>query len=171
MFKLITKKLITTVEVSQIDREEESMFAQYDIKQVTDHCAIMHTKGWLYCWLSKHNSSVEFGQGLVKSLQKKPIYETIRKSDEIFFNLLFTRGDKKTAIVLGCNPRSSQGMSLFKQTLQWAKISGLSLEIAPNITTDDGETRQLLVELGLSQSHPGVIKAIPFWKKLFGRKK
>jgi hypothetical protein len=62
-------------------------------------------------------------------------------------------------------------MSLFKQTLQWAKISGLSLEIAPNITTDDGETRQLLVELGLSESHPGAIKAIPFWKKLFGRKK
>jgi hypothetical protein len=62
-------------------------------------------------------------------------------------------------------------MSLFKQTLQWAKINGLSLEIAPNITTDDGETRQLLVELGLSQSHPGAIKAIPFWKKLFGRKK
>jgi hypothetical protein len=128
------------------------MFAQYDIKQATDHCAIMHTKGWLYCWLSKHNSSVEFGQGLVKSLQKKPIYETIRKSDEIFFNLLFTRGDKKTAIVLGCNPRSSQGMSLFKQTLQWAKINGLSLEIAPNITTDDGETR---IRARLKQSHSG----------------
>ena len=133
------------------------MFAQYDVRQVTDHCAIMHTKGWLYCWLSKHNSSVEFGQGLVKSLQKGPIYEKLRTSDEIFFNVLFTRGDKKTAIVLGCNPRSSQGMSLFRQTLQWAKISGLSLEIAPNLTTVDGETRQLLVELDLSQSHPGTI--------------
>lgn len=146
------------------------MFAQYDIKQVTDHCAIMHTKGWLYCWLSKHNSSVEFGQGLVKSLQKKPIYETIRKSDEIFFNLLFTRGDKKTAILLGCDPRSPQGMYLFNQTLRWAKIKGLSLETAPNITTDDREARQLLVELGLSQSHRGAIKAIPSWKEVFGKK-
>ncbi len=146
------------------------MFAQYDMRQATDHCAIMHTKGWLYCWLSKHNSSIEFGQGLVKSLQKKPIYETMRKSDEIFFNLLFTRGDKKTAIFLGCNPRSSQGMFLFKQTLRWAKTNGLSLEIPANITTDDDETRHLLVELGPSQSHPGAIKPIPFWKKLFRRR-
>jgi hypothetical protein len=134
------------------------MFAQYDVKQVTDHCVIMHTKGWLYCWLSKHDSSVEFAQGLVKSFQKNPIYEELRKSDEIFFNLIFTRGDKKTTIVLGFNPRSLPGMFLFKQTLQWAKINGLSLEIAPNITTDDSETRQLLVDLDLSQSHLGVLK-------------
>jgi hypothetical protein len=85
-------------------------------------------------------------------------------------------------------------MSTFKKTLRWAKLNGLSLEIGPNIMTDDSEARQLLVELGLSQAHPGMDKAmssakearkvesqqqehakttetprIPFWKKLFGR--
>ena len=172
------------------------MFAQCNINQATDQCAIMHAKEWLYCWVSKHNSTVEFTQGLVQNLQKTPIYETIRESEEVFFSLLFTQGDRKTAIVLGCNPRSSDGVAIFKKTLRWAKLNGLSLEIAPNIVLDDGETQRLLVELGLSQAHPGVAKTIPsvkeseraesrshegarmtetprtpFLKKLFGRNK
>lgn len=170
------------------------MFAQCNINQATDQCAIMHTKGWLYCWVAKHNSSVEFAQGLASNLQKETIYETIRESEEIFFSLLFTQGDRKTAVLLGCNPRSSAAMSTFKKILRWAKLNGLSLEIRPNINTDDAEATQLLVELGLPQAHPSGGKGtssakegqkaeshqhelentketpkVPFWKKLFGR--
>ena len=147
------------------------MFVQWDVDQATDKCAIMQVEGWLYCWLSKHNTSSELTHELVKSFQEEPIYATFRESEDIVLNLLFTKGDRKTSILLGCNPRSSDGMSMFKKTLHWAKPNGLSIEIAPNIQVDDAETQHLLLELGLSQSTPGAIKANPFWKKLFGRNK
>lgn len=134
------------------------MFVQCNVDQATDHCAAMHVKGWLFCWLSKHNTPVEFSQGLVQSLRKTPIYETIRVSEDLSFSLLYTAGDHKTAVVLGCDPRSSEGMSTFNRTLEWAKLNELALEIAPNITDYDEQTRHLLAELGLSTAHPGALK-------------
>ena len=64
------------------------MFAQCTVEQATDECAVMHTKGWLFCWVATHNSSVEFAQGLVKTLREVPIYETIRESQDLLFSLL-----------------------------------------------------------------------------------
>lgn len=135
------------------------MFVQCNVNQATDECATMHMKGWLFCWLSKHNCPAEFAQGLVQSLQKTSFYETIRVSEDVFFSLLYTAGDHKTAVVLGCDQRSSEGMSTFKRALQWAKLNELSLEIAPNITDYDEQTRHLIADLGLSTAHPAATKS------------
>lgn len=114
------------------------MFLQLDVNQATDHCAAIHVKGWLFCWLSKHGSSTEFPQQLISSMRSAPTYDTIRDREDVFFSLIFTTGDSKTTVVLGCNPSSPRAMSVFKQTLQWAKLIGLSIEIAPNRTDYDG---------------------------------
>ena len=136
------------------------MFLQLNVNQATDHCAAMHVKGWLFCWLSKHGSSTEFTQQLISSMRSTPTYDMIRDSEDVFFSLIFTAGDSKTTVVLGCNPSSPRAMSVFKQTLQWANPSGLSIEIAPNRTDYDEQTRHLLAELGVSPVHPGSLQMV-----------
>jgi len=129
------------------------MFVQWDASQATDQCATMHVKGWLFCWLSRHNCSVEFTQRLQESLRQTDIYQTIRRSDNVRLGCLYTTGDRKATVILGCDPRSSEGLCAFKRALQWAKVNELSLEIAPNRGDYDEETRQLLTGIGLSTAH------------------
>lgn len=129
------------------------MFVQCNRDQAMSECAIMHTKGWLFCWFVAENTSVTFAQGLVESLQKVSVYDTLGDSEDVLVSSpIYTQGDSSTSFIVGCNPASCDGVSAFNKVLEWAKLRSLSLVFAPNIPATDKHTQRLLLELGAAQA-------------------